>query len=270
MSRSPEAAPAASGAVVVEADDLVCGYPGRTVLSGVGLSLRSGTVTALLGPNGSGKSTLLKTLAKTLPPLGGVVSIAGHPLARLNFGDLAKLVGYVPQEEVPPFRFTVRQVVTMGRLPHSTGLFDTEEDHVAATDAMVLADCLDLQDRVVMELSGGERQRVLIARALAQQANVLLLDEPTAHLDVRHQIGIIRLLRRLAAEGKCVVAAVHDLNLGAMLADDAVLIRDRRLSAPRPYGEVLNSGDLDEAYGVRFRRLPDGPTGRTWVMPEME
>ncbi|MFQ3588039.1 MAG: ABC transporter ATP-binding protein [Fimbriimonadaceae bacterium] len=269
MSRSPEPTPAPGG-ILVEAEGLACGYPGRVVLADVVLALRAGTVTALLGPNGSGKSTLLKTLAKTLPPVGGTVRVAGNSLSRLGFADLAKLVGYVPQEEVPPFRFTVRQVVTMGRLPHSTGLFDTEEDHAAADEAMALADCLDLQDRVVMELSGGERQRVLIARALAQQASVLLLDEPTAHLDVRHQIGIIRLLRRLAAEGKCVVAAVHDLNLGAMLADDAVLIQDGRLSAPRPYGEVLNSGDLDEAYGVRFRRLPDGPTGRTWVMPEME
>lgn len=254
MSPSPEP--------LVRCEGLKCGYPGRVVLEGVGFELAAGTVTVLLGPNGSGKSTLLKTLSKTLAPLAGTLTVCGDALHSLSFRELARRVAYVPQEEYPAFPFTVREIVLMGRLPYSDGLFETEEDHRAAEDAMRAADCLALADRPVTELSGGERQRGLIARALAQQAPALLLDEPTSHLDVGHQVEIVRLLRRLAEEGYGVLAALHDLNLAAALADRAILLANGRVGLEGPCAEVLASPQVDAVYGVRFRR--EG----MWMAPE--
>ena len=146
-----------SDEVLLEGSGLTCGYPSRTVLEDIEVSLRHGSRTVLLGPNGSGKSTLLKTLTKTLRPQAGRVRVAGQDLEEIPLGELARRVAYVPQEESPPFRFTVRQVVLMGRLPLSTGFLDTREDHDAAERAMKDADCLGLADRPVTEISGGER-----------------------------------------------------------------------------------------------------------------
>lgn len=253
MSPSPE--------VLLQACALRCGYPGRTVLDDVDLDVARGTVTALLGPNGSGKSTLLKTLAKTLPAQSGEVLIGGDPLRTLGFRELARRVAYVPQEELSAFPFTVEEIVLMGRMPYSEGLFETPEDHAAAARAMELADCADLAARPVTELSGGERQRVLLARALAQRAPVLLLDEPTSHLDVRHQVEIVRLLRRLADEGYAIVAAVHDLNLAASVADRALLLDGGRIGLSGPCRDVLADARVDAVYRVAFHRYEtrEGP-----------
>lgn len=237
---------------------LSCGYPGRTVLTGVDLDLTPGSVTALLGPNGSGKSTLLKTLCGTLPTLGGSVTVEDSPARMLSAVQLAKKVAFVPQEESYPFRFTVRQVVLMGRFPHSPGLFDTAEDLAAAERAMQTADCLEFADRHVTEISGGEKQRVLIARALAQEARVLLLDEPTSHLDVGHQVAFSSLAGNLAAKGYAILAAVHDLNLASSFARQAILLQGGRVGLTGPIRTVIESPILDDVYGVRFRRFEDG------------
>lgn len=246
--------------------DLSCGYPGRVVLEGVSLDLRPGAKIALLGPNGSGKSTLLKTLCGAIPSLKGTVDLAGSPVEGLSSSEIAKRASYVPQEEAPPFRFSVRQVVVMGRLPHSTGLFDTPEDLKVADEAMRMADCLSLADRPITEISGGEKQRVLVARALAQQAPVMLLDEPTSHLDVAHQMAISKLIRDLAARGYAILAAVHDLNLAAEFAEEAILLSGGRVALQEPIREALTDPRLDDAYGVTFRRIEDGDTLR--VFPE--
>ncbi len=246
---------------LLRCEGLACGYPRRTVLTDVAFSLTRGVVTVLLGPNGSGKSTLLKTLSKTLSPLGGRVWVGGAPLEELSFPELARRVAYVPQEEHPVYPFTVREVVLMGRLPYGQGLFESEGDQQVATEAMAAADCLALADRPVTELSGGERQRALIARALAQQAPTLLLDEPTAHLDVGHQVEIVKRLRSWAAQGYGVLAAVHDLNLASALADRAVLLEDGHVGLEGPCAEVLASPRVDAVYGVAFNRL-ETPEGR--------
>ncbi len=252
---------------LLECCGLACGYPGRLVLQNVDLSLRSGSVVALLGANGSGKSTLLKTLCKTLPAIRGSIRVQGDDLDSLNFESLARWVAYVPQEELSPFRFTVLQTVVMGRLPHSHGLFDTREDLAVAEEAMRGADCWDLRDRAVTEISGGERQRALIARALAQQAPVLLLDEPTSHLDVAHQIAIVGLLRKLATEGRAILAAVHDLNLALSFADQAILLHDGEIAFWGACEELIASPALNRAFGVRFKSFQD-PDGETRVFPQ--
>ena len=244
--------------------DLACGYPSRKVLEGVDLEMHSGSSTVLLGPNGSGKSTLLKTLTKTILRLSGHIAIQGEELENLSFTQLARRVAYVPQEELPPFRFTVRQVVLMGRLPFSTGFFDTPADLEATEKAMEDADCCELADRPITEISGGERQRVLIARALAQDSALLLLDEPTSHLDIGHQVAVIRLVQKLRSQGKGLLTAMHDLNLAADLGEIAVLLDQGRVAIQAPVEEVLDSPLLDQTYGVPFHRFRD-ETGRLRV-----
>jgi iron complex transport system ATP-binding protein len=248
---------------------LSCGYPSRTVLEGVDLDLFPGTVTALLGPNGSGKSTLLKTLCRTLPILQGEASLAGDPLGSLEAVETARRIAYVPQEEEPRFAFPVREMVALGRLPHSRGLFDTGEDLEATARAMSDADCVELADRPVTELSGGERQRVLLARALAQDAPVLLLDEPTSHLDVGYQVAAIDLLRRLAQGSRAILVAVHDLNLASLVADQAVLLSGGGIVLSGPIEEVLRDPRLDRTYGIAFERIL-GKDGLLRVYPVYE
>lgn len=240
---------------VLQCQGVRCGYPGRIVLEGVDLAIGPGEIVALLGPNGSGKSTLLKTLGREIPLLGGEVRLGGAPLGTLYFGELARRLAYVPQEELPAFSFSVRDIVLMGRLAHSDGLFETPEDRVAADSAMIAADCSDLAGRPVTEISGGERQRVLLARALAQETPLILLDEPTAHLDVGHQLSFAALLRGLAATGTAMLAAVHDLNFASALATRGVVLSGGRAVADGPIAEVLASSAIDGAYGVTFERV---------------
>jgi len=241
--------------VAIRADKLSCGYPSRTVLEGVTFESRYGEIVALLGPNGSGKSTLLKTIAKTVAPLGGALYINDVPIERISARQLAQKVGFVPQREEPRFGFSVRQVVAMGRAPHSDGLFETAEDHRIVDAAMDQADCDSLQDRVVAELSGGEHQRVLIARALAQQTPILILDEPTSHLDPAHHVALAALLRSLAQAGKSILVAMHDLNLAAMIAHRAMLVHDGAIAMADDMSAVLNSKKLDAGYGVEFEHV---------------
>ena len=252
--------------VRVECRNLECGFPGRTVLNGINLTIREGESVALLGVNGSGKSTLLRTLAKLLKPIHGSVEICGEDIANLSFAQLAKKVSSVPQEEAPTFPFLVREIVTMGRVAYGTGIFDTIEDRDLARRAMRIAECEELADRPVTQLSGGERQRVWIARAIAQDAPVLLMDEPTSHLDVSHQLATASLARRMAKEGKCVVSAVHDLNLVAAIADRALLLANGTLALDAPVNEVLASSGLDNSYGVKFERVSTR-TGRLLLTP---
>lgn len=244
--------------VLIEASRLRCGYPSRTVLEGAEVRVSVGEVVALLGPNGSGKSTLLRTLSGTLRPQAGEVRIEGDDLSALSYRERGRRIGFVPQEELPTFPFLARQIVVMGRLPHSPGFFDAPEDWVRVKEAMIRADCWTLADRPVTELSGGERQRVLIARALASDARTLLLDEPSAHLDVGHSLALVALLRELAADGHGVLMAVHDLNIAAMVADRAMLLGQGRVRADGPTGDVLHDAQLDEVYGVEFERITTG------------
>lgn len=209
----------------------------------------------MLGPNGSGKSTLLKTLVRTIPFLHGDIEIEGKPLRELSDRELAQKIAFVPQEEVPAFGFPVGAVVAMGRMPLSGGFFDSPEDLRAAHEAMEMTECLELKDRSVQELSGGERQRVLIARALAQGAAILVLDEPSAHLDVAHQLTLIQLTKQLAGKGLAVLAAVHDLNLAAAMAGRAILLSKGGIGKDGTINEILADPLLEEIYQVQFSRL---------------
>jgi len=246
---------APSANALLQAEGLSVGYGAVTVLSNVALSVAPGEVVALLGPNGSGKSTLLRSLLHLIPPIQGQVWLSGQASGAMKVEVRARLAAYVPQEERPAFGFTVAETVLMGRTAYADGLFESPEDHAAADAAMDRTGTRDLAPRRLDTLSGGERQRVLLARALAQSAPLLLLDEPTSHLDPGHGVHLSGLIRELASEGFGVLCAVHDLNWAAMTADRIALLHQGRLERTGTVNEVLGSETLDAVYGVPFQRI---------------
>ena len=225
----------------------------RTVLRGVDLVLPPGQLTALIGPNGAGKSTLLGVLAGDLPPASGQVTLGGRPLARWSARDLAQLRAVLPQRPGVGFSFTVRQVVELGRHPHRrsrrAGRSGPAEAGGAVVDAALAEVGLEgFGERPIDTLSGGEAARVHLARVLAQQAPILLLDEPTAALDLRHQHLVVGIARRHAAAGGTAVVVLHDLNLAAAYADRIVLLAEGSVLADGPGAAVLTPQLIRAAY----------------------
>jgi len=224
---------------------------GRWLVRGASVRVEPGRLVALLGPNGSGKSTLLRLLAGVWAPSEGTVTLDDMPVARVGRRALARSVALVPQDTHIAFAFSVREIVAMGRHAH-LGRFERERpaDHQAISQAMARADITAIADRDATALSGGERQRVLIARSLATEARHLLLDEPTASLDVAHALDVLALCRRLADDGHAVAVALHDLNLARRFATDAVLLRQGAVVASGPADRVLTPSAVGEVFGV--------------------
>jgi iron complex transport system ATP-binding protein len=220
----------------------------RRLLDGVGLDLAGGEVTALVGPNGAGKSTLLKVLAGDLVPTEGRVLLDGVPLAAYRPVELALRRAVLPQQTVLQFAFTAREVVRMGRSPHLSRRRDEARDEAVVGTAMAWTETTPLAPRAYPILSGGEQGRVTLARILAQEAPILLLDEPTASLDLRHQQQVMAIARRLAAGGAAVLAVLHDLNLAAGDADRIALLSGGRLVAVGPPRAVLRERLLSEVF----------------------
>jgi len=257
----------------VEVRDLDFAYAaGAPVLRGLSLEVARGRFVGLLGPNGSGKTTLLRILLGLLAPASGEVRIAGLRPADYPPGALARRVAYVPQATSSVLAFTVLETVLMGRSPHTGALgFEGAADWHAARQALRLTDTERFAERHLEDLSGGERQRVVIARALAQQPDLILLDEPTAFLDIKHQQAIHRLLGRLRDEqGMTVLCVSHDLNLASAYADDVVLISDGRVVAAGMPAEVLRTDVLETVYETRVRVEFDEASGRPYVLPRPE
>ena len=243
--------------------DLHVAYGQREVLRGIDLDVASGEVVGLVGPNGGGKTTLVKAITRVVPS-NGRVSIGGDDVASLNARELARRVAVVPQDPTLPIGFTALEVVVMGRTPHLRFLEqESAADRKKAKDALAMLGAQALADRPVDELSGGERQNVVIARALVQEAPLLLLDEPTANLDIGHQAGIARLLRQLAAErGTGILAALHDLTLASLYCDRLVLIASGEIIAEGAPAEVLTVENVRRAYGTEVMVLrPEGLRG---------
>lgn len=230
---------------------LHAGYGSREVLRGIDLALAGGERIALVGPNGSGKTTLLRVLAGTLRPSAGTVELDGTALTTLAPRARARRIAVVPQTFTTPFAFTAREVAGLGRTPH-VGAFGrpTARDRAAVDGALALADCGAVADRLLAELSGGERQRALIAMALAQEGDVLLLDEPTVHLDPQHQRSTLDLLGRLARErGVLVVVVLHDLNLASAMSDRVLVLADGRVVADGRPLDVLRAASVESVFG---------------------
>jgi iron complex transport system ATP-binding protein len=251
----------------LELEAVSAGYAGSPVVRDVDLDVRPGEVVGLVGPNGSGKTTLIRVASRALRPSAGRVRIHGGDLFAMSSRAAARLVAVVPQDVVPAFSFTALEIVLMGRAPHvSRWGGGGAEDWAGARSAMVATQVLHLADRPVDELSGGERRRVMLAQALAQDTPVLLLDEPTTHLDVRHVLDLLGVVRTLAArDGRAVLAILHDLNLAASACDRLVVLHRGRVAAEGPPGAVVTPALLREVYGVEAEVDVDHLTGRPSV-----
>jgi iron complex transport system ATP-binding protein len=239
-------------------------------LRDVSLELAPGELLGLVGPNGSGKTTLFRAVTALVPALAGEVRIAGWDTAGLPQRELARLVAVVPQNPQLPEAFTALEAVLMGRTPHLRLLqAEGPADLKAVRRAMVATDSWALADRLIGELSGGERQRVVVARALAQEAQLLLLDEPTAHLDIGHQAAVLELMRAFCrGEGKAVLAAVHDLTLAAQYCHRLVMLDRGTVVAEGKPEEVLRVETLERVYETRVQVFPHPTTGRPVVAPQ--
>jgi iron complex transport system ATP-binding protein len=243
-------------------------YGDRQVLHDVSLQIEPGQVLALIGPNGSGKSSLIRTLSGVVKPLAGEISVQGKDARTISDSERARLIAVVPQAANLPPAFTVFECVALGRTPHlnwlgKLGKADLDQIGRALRDSETEA----LQHRRAGELSGGEQQRVLLARALAQACPILLLDEPTAHLDLHHQVGLLGLVRRMAKEQNlAVLIALHDLNLASLYADRLALLVDGRIRSTGTPEEVLTSETLQSAYQVPLHVHPNPQHGTPWVV----
>jgi len=239
----------------------VCLSLGPTdVLDGVSLSVERGEFVALVGPNGAGKTTLLRTINGILSPDEGTVELDGDAVGGLSASAVSRRVATVPQDTQVGFSFSVEQIVEMGRTPHRSRL-DWRDDGDPVEAAMERTETLGFRDRAVDSLSGGERQRVLLARALAQEPDALVLDEPTASLDINHQVEVLGLVADLVAEGRAALAAIHDLNLAARFCDRVLLLSEGRIRARGPPADVLGDDRLAEAFGTETAVSRDHVTG---------
>lgn len=236
---------------ILEFQDVSFAHGSRTLLDRLSFGIETGEMVALLGPNGVGKTTMLKLASRLLQPAAGTVLLQGKPLTDWSRQHLPRTVALVPQDLELPFNFSVEEIVAQGRVPHQP-LFgtSTSRDREAVENAMEAVDIVDLRDRVYSELSGGERQRVKIAIGLAQQPKLMLLDEPTQHLDVGRQIELLALLRRLNQRGITIIAAVHDLNLVAENFSSVILLTPEPAWIAGPTAEVLRPELLQRAFSV--------------------
>lgn len=252
---------------IIQVEDVSVRFGTVSALSDVDMSVDSGEFIGLVGPNGSGKTTLVRTIAGVLSPDSGSIRVRGNRVDRTASRAVSRDIAVVPQDTSLTFDFSVRDVVAMGRTPYLSRLGRSQRsDRDAVRRAIKRTAVEDLADRSINEVSGGERQRVLIARALAQETPVLLLDEPTASLDINHQIRTLELVAELATEGKTVVAAIHDLNLAAHYCDELVLLGDGRRIAAGPPKDVLTEEHLEEVFGTRAVVTRHPVTGSTLVM----
>jgi iron complex transport system ATP-binding protein len=250
-------------------DRLSLGYGDRTVIDGLDLAVPPGRISAIVGPNASGKSTLLRSMSRLLAPCVGRVLLDGASVHRMPAKDLARILGLLPQSPLAPEGITVADLVGRGRQPHQ-GMFSrwTHADDVAVADALDATETADLADRAVDELSGGQRQRVWIAMALAQQTDVLLLDEPTTFLDVSHQIEVLDLLTDLnRSKGTTIVMVLHDLNLAARYADHLVALAAGRVYAEGDPATVLTEDVVRAVFGIDSRVIIDPTSGKPLMLP---
>lgn len=253
----------------LQVDTVTLGYGDRVVVDALSLGVPSGAITSIVGANACGKSTLLRAMSRLLKPTVGQVLLDGSDIHRMSTKEVARTLGLLPQSPIAPEGIVVADLVSRGRHPHQQMLSRwSSADDQAVADALELTDTADLADRAVDELSGGQRQRVWIAMALAQQTDILLLDEPTTFLDVSHQIDVLDLLTDLNRQrGTTIVMVLHDLNLAARYSDHLVAVSTGRVHAAGQPGDVLTAEVVCEVFGMDSQVLPDPVSGKPMVLP---
>lgn len=254
---------------IIEVREIKFRYSTDWLLNGLSLSVDQGEIAGLIGPNGSGKTTILKLLSKVLKQEDGSIWLMGRDIASMKQREIARMMAVVPQGTSIAFPFTVREIVLMGRSPH-LGLLQMERksDLRIADNAMALTDTLEFADRSIDELSGGERQRVIIARALAQNPKIMLLDEPTSYLDINHQVEIFDLIKRLNSESNLTVVIVsHDLNMAAEYCDRLILLKNGRVYKDGSPVEVITEANIREVYEANVVVSDNAITGAPHIIP---
>ncbi|WP_265446375.1 ABC transporter ATP-binding protein [Acetivibrio straminisolvens] len=252
----------------IEVRNIEVSFGDFNVLKGVSLEIEKGQFYGILGPNGSGKTTLLKSMAKALRPQSGAIFVDGEDIGRMRAREFSKKVACLYQSTAITYDYPVMDVVLMGRYPYIKR-FQTEsvKDREIAKKAMIASNVWHLKDRRINEISGGERQRVFIARALVQETDIVLLDEPISHLDIQHQIEILELAGKMAKEGKSIVAVLHDLNFASMYCDHLIMLKDGAIVAQGEPQKVLTEEIVKKVYGVK-PFIIDGMNGnRPYVLP---
>lgn len=235
---------------MLEIKDLTCGYDSRFFLRDINLRIDGGELVGIIGPNGSGKTTLLRAITRILKPKKGTITFEGKNIWQMGFKELARKIAVVSQDYEAGF-MTVEEFVLLGRIPHYERFqfLETSKDIGTAQRCMSLTDTFKLKDRFMEQVSGGERQLALIARALAQEPKLLLLDEPTTHLDITHQVGILELIKKLNKElGLTVIMVLHDLNLASEYCERLILINEGRVHKIGQPQEVLDYRIIEEVY----------------------
>lgn len=257
---------------MLEVKSLYVSYGNRQVLKNISIQIPAGRILAVIGPNGAGKTTLIRAVSGIVPLQAGQVLVQGRDLNQLSISDRARWIAVVPQARNMPPAFTAWETVLLGRTPHLNWLGQiSPRDEQIARQAMDRTQTLELADRPVGELSGGEQQRLLLARALAQAAPILLMDEPTSHLDLHFQFGLLDQVQMLARqENLAVMAVLHDLNLAARYADLAALLVQGELRAFGPVAEVLTPSLLSPAYQVPLEIFRAGPSQLPYILPSLQ
>jgi iron complex transport system ATP-binding protein len=245
------------------------GYDGRTVINDLSLEVPDGLITSIIGPNGCGKSTLLKGLGRLLPAASGSVLLDGIPLTEQSSRHIATRLSVLPQAPTAPSGLTVADLVSRGRHPRQRWYQQfSRTDERVITDALLATDCADLADTPLEDLSGGQRQRVWIAMTLAQETDIMLLDEPTTYLDLAHQIDVLSLIRRLNRDhGRTVLMVLHDISLAARFSDRIIAMRDGAIVAAGAPEEVVTPELLQEIFGLRAQVIREPTEGRPHVIP---
>lgn len=254
---------------LLKVDNLKFGYGNDLVLNGISFNVKKGEFLSIIGPNGSGKSTLLKTLNNLYPTKSGEIFLEGNNINSLRRKDLAKKMALVLQDNNIEYDFTVEDIVLMGRHPHKRR-FERENanDYKIVDESLEMTNTLELKDRLVTEISGGERQRVMIAKALAQKPSLILLDEPTSHLDINHQIEILKLLKKMNQEwGTTIILVIHDINLGIRYSDRVVMLNQGKIVEIGDSEKVITKDNIKIAYDIDVAIEKNKYTDSLYITP---
>lgn len=253
----------------LQSEKITAGYDNRTILHDVPISIPSNKISIIIGANGCGKSTLLKTMARLIKPTSGQVTLDGKPIHKIPPKQLACVLGVLPQSPIVPEGITVADLVGRGRYPHQTFLRGwTKRDYEAVAEAMEMMNITEFADRNIDELSGGQRQRVWIAMALAQETDILFLDEPTTYLDITYQIEILDLLTDLNRKhGTTIVMVLHDINLSARYADHIFALQKGKLVAEGEPSKVITSKLIEDIFGLHCTVIKDPVSGSPSMIP---